>query len=314
LKRKAYKEPELRKIFIEDLIKLVRKEEINLNNLCVVMLDSNEAIDDKEELLRKLFRETSLLDVFALHTKQECNLPTYMRGTKRIDFILASANIMSYVEKVGYTAFYDASESDHRGAFMEISNKIIDAKVELQRPKRQDIGINSKKRDIYKYKQEVHREFLKKIYAEVDAIYNMSLEVNCSVETLESTISKVNKVITAEVLKAETNNASKYYESEWSIALHQQSLVCRYWSTIKRGMKNGRRMDKQTSKLYRQMNEENQNYLDSIFGDCSAFQTNQIMARESKQNMEIKRKLVRHHVIKIARDETTSRDKTKRRK
>jgi hypothetical protein len=104
------------------------------------------------------------VDVFNLHTGQECNIPTYTRGTKRIDFILASYNILPFVEKVGYTAFYDASESDHRGAFLELSDKIIDNKVELKRPKKLDIGSKSKKVDIYNYKQQITRNSLDKKY------------------------------------------------------------------------------------------------------------------------------------------------------
>jgi hypothetical protein len=204
---------------------------------------------------------------------------------------------MRFVEKVGYTSFYDASESDHRGAFMEISNKIIDDKIELQRPKHRDIGSNSRKQDVYKYKQEVHNEFVKRrIYTKVEKIHRMSYEDGHCSEQIEMMVNAVDKLVTDIVLKAEKNTTSKYYKSEWSIALHRQALVCRYWSTIKHGMKNGRRTDRQTSKLYRQMDEENQKYLDSIFEDSSAFQTSQIVTRELKRNIEIKRELVRHHV------------------
>jgi hypothetical protein len=103
------------------------------------MLDANKAIEDREGSLRRIFRETKLVDIFNLHTGQECNLPAYSRGTKCIDFILSSFDLIPYVENVGYTAFYDTSESDHRGAFIELSNKILDNKVELKRPKQREI-------------------------------------------------------------------------------------------------------------------------------------------------------------------------------
>jgi exonuclease III len=96
--------------------------------MCIVMLDANEAVEDKEGSLRRIFKSTNLVDVFELHTGRKCEIPTYTRGTKRIDFILASYNLLSYAKKVGYIVFYDASESDHRGAFIELSNGIIDNK------------------------------------------------------------------------------------------------------------------------------------------------------------------------------------------
>jgi hypothetical protein len=126
-----------------------------------MMMDANEAIKDREGSLRKEFNETNLVDAFHIHTGQECKIPTYSRGTKRIDFVLTSYDLIPHVKKVGYTAFYDASESDNHGAFIEFSEKIIDNKIELKRPDKRHIGSKSKKDAIYKYKQEVHLEFVK---------------------------------------------------------------------------------------------------------------------------------------------------------
>jgi hypothetical protein len=97
------------------------------------------------------------------------------------------------------------------------------------------------------------------------------------------------------MLRAEKNNASKHYESEWLVALHQQSLMCRYWSVIKRGMTNGLRTNKQTSKLYKQMSTENRKHLDDIIKGFSTFQLNKISTQELKRHKDLKRELARHH-------------------
>jgi hypothetical protein len=137
------------------------------------------------------FKSTNLVDIFELHTGKKCETPTYTRGTKRIDFILSSYNLLPYVKRVGYTALYDASESDHRGAFIELSNDLIDNKIELKRPKKREIGSKSKS-DIYGYKQTVHQDFIKEnIYTEVDLLYELSKQYKYDEQYL---IKKLNNI------------------------------------------------------------------------------------------------------------------------
>jgi hypothetical protein len=57
-------------------------------------------------------------------------------------------------------------------------------------------------------------------------------------------------------------------------------------------MKNGKNTNKQTTKLYNQMSQENQKYLDEVIKDSSAFQLNKILTREVKRNKTLKRELV----------------------
>jgi hypothetical protein len=97
----------------------------------------------------------------------------------------------------------------------------------------------------------------------------------------------VDKQVTKIVLKAEKENSSLHHDNAWPIALHQQSLSCRYWSVIKRGMMNGRQTHRQTTRLYHQMNKENQKYLDDLMGGCSAFPTKQMSTKELERNEKL---------------------------
>ena len=98
------------------------------------MMDANEDITDKENGISKLIEETTLVESFTEFTKSECNIAAYARGTKRIDSIFTSGNIVPYIERVGYTVFYSFNTSDHRGMFLDLSASIIDNKVEIARP------------------------------------------------------------------------------------------------------------------------------------------------------------------------------------
>jgi hypothetical protein len=126
-------------------------------------------------------------------------------------------------------------------------------------------------------------------------MHEESLTDDNNVERLTKRLNLVDKKTTKIVFKAEKNNASKKYKTDWSVALHQQSLMCRYWSVIMRGMMNGLRTNRQTTKLYNEMSKENQQYLDEIIKDTSTFQLNKISTQELKKNKDRKRELVKHH-------------------
>jgi hypothetical protein len=206
--------------------------------MCILMLGANAAVNDREGSLRRIFKSTNLVDVFELHTGRKSEILTYTRGTKRIDFILSSCNLLPYVKKVGYTAFYDVSESDHRGTFIELSNDILDHKIELKQPKKREICSKSKKCNIYEYKQDIHKEFIKQnIYKDGDILYKLTMQPHYHEQYLTKKLNNIDHKVTKIVLRAEKKNRTRKSNNKWSIALHQQSLLCRYWSIIKRGMK-----------------------------------------------------------------------------
>jgi hypothetical protein len=169
-------------------------------------------------------------------------------------------------------------------------------KIELKRPKKREIGSKTKKCDIYEYKQEIHKEFNKQnIYKELDILHEITKQTNYDTQYLTKKLNHIDHKVTKIVLKAEKKNGTRKHDNEWSVALHQQSLLCRYWSIIKKGMKNGRETRNQTTKLYKKMSKNNQENLDKIIGNASAFKLNQLAPKERKRNIAIKQELVRHH-------------------
>jgi hypothetical protein len=124
----------------------------------------------------------------------------------------------------------------------------------------------------------------------------MSLLENCNEKYITNKLNDIDNRVTKIMLRAEKNNASQQYQTEWLVALHQQSLLCRYWSTIKRGMKNGWQTRRQTTKLYKRMSADNQQSLDEKIKGLSDFQLNQLSQKELKRSLTIKRELARHHV------------------
>jgi hypothetical protein len=54
LEEQGFANPDPRKIFIDDLIALVKLQEKDPHNMCIVMMDANKAVEDKEGSLRTL--------------------------------------------------------------------------------------------------------------------------------------------------------------------------------------------------------------------------------------------------------------------
>jgi hypothetical protein len=130
--------------FITDIIEEIKRIEENPNNMYILMFDANESIEDTSGAIRKITAETTLVDTFSQVAGDPGNLATYIRGKKRINYILKSQALVSYVSRVGYLAFFESNHSDHRGLFLDISESILDTKVRLTRPMKGHIGSKSK--------------------------------------------------------------------------------------------------------------------------------------------------------------------------
>lgn len=82
---------------------------------------------------------------------------------------------MPHVTLIGILPFYQYVQSDHRGMFIDISNLLIENKVELQRPSRRYIGSKSPGSDIYHYKKYLHQQFVNhRIYKKFNEIFVLS--------------------------------------------------------------------------------------------------------------------------------------------
>jgi hypothetical protein len=138
--------------FIHDIIKEIKTIEEDSNNLCILMFDANESIEDNSGAIRKIMAETTLVDTFSQVAGDPGQLATYTRGKKRIDYIMTSQALVPYVSRVGYLAFFESNHSNHRGLFLDITESILDTKVRLIQPMKRNIGTKSKQLIIYQYK------------------------------------------------------------------------------------------------------------------------------------------------------------------
>lgn len=114
-----------RKHFCADILSFVRA--LRANDESVILCgDFNEVLTLDSELVR-LCTDPSiqLVDIFSNLHPQTDVLPTFERGSTRIDFALISPDLVPAIARCGYMPFRLYVESDHRFLFLDLSTEIF---------------------------------------------------------------------------------------------------------------------------------------------------------------------------------------------
>ena len=94
------------------------KEKHNDSSI-ILMMDANGDRSDKHFLT--FMRENALHDVLEYHSPQIKDQSTYINGTKRLDYILVSEDLLSSGNSAGHTDFSHPFISDHRGVYWDVA-------------------------------------------------------------------------------------------------------------------------------------------------------------------------------------------------
>jgi len=93
------------------------------NTAFIIMMDANETYTDKNSALATWMQHHALIDVHMYLHNLDTDIPTHIRGTKRIDFILATANILPYIIHGGILPYHFLLSTDHRSLYIDIELK-----------------------------------------------------------------------------------------------------------------------------------------------------------------------------------------------
>jgi hypothetical protein len=135
-------DPNTRKKLFEDLLSQIN--EIPPTNYIVIGIDANEALKENNSEIQKFIEESNLVDTYHI-LQHNIEVPTHFNGSSKIDFILCSKNLGQYITQVGVLKFYDGFQSNHRGIFCDISEKLFTNTVDGNIFRTQQIGTNSNK-------------------------------------------------------------------------------------------------------------------------------------------------------------------------
>ena len=113
-------DPDPRKIFIRDLKALVTALHKD-NHDILLMGDFNELIGSKPNEMASVINAGQLTDVYCFRHGIDREQSTYARGTRRVDYILASHRLTAHIRYSGAEPFNFRIFSDHRGLFVDFA-------------------------------------------------------------------------------------------------------------------------------------------------------------------------------------------------
>lgn len=118
LLRETHRTPNPRAQFIKDLDDLLSSF-VTQNRLFILAGDFNDTLQNDSSSLSSLVTKYNLFDCVR-HCHGSYSTPTYLRGTKTIDYILASPGLGPSITRSGIVPANDIIISDHRAVFIDI--------------------------------------------------------------------------------------------------------------------------------------------------------------------------------------------------
>jgi Endonuclease/Exonuclease/phosphatase family len=109
--------------FRRDLLELIQQLQAK-NHSILLMGDFNEALGDDEDGMSHIAASCTLVDLMA-HKLHTTSFNTYIGGTNRIDYVLASPSIAAACTAAGYEPIKYRFKGDHRGLFMEFDTSAL---------------------------------------------------------------------------------------------------------------------------------------------------------------------------------------------
>jgi hypothetical protein len=96
----------------------------------ILLIDANEEIGSKPGGISSAIARNGLYDIIAnQHNTKDCP-NTYIRGTKRIDYIFGTEKVMKHCQNSGVLPFCYGYPSDHRAIYIRVDmNSILKTEV-----------------------------------------------------------------------------------------------------------------------------------------------------------------------------------------
>eukprot|EP00980_Cylindrotheca_fusiformis_P016915 scaffold5139_cov100-Cylindrotheca_fusiformis.AAC.1 len=118
--------PQPRIRFHNDLVNFLRRLRRKGESI-VLMGDFNDDICSGSSPMQRLFQDRDLqfVDIIGRCHPHTQSLSTYIRGTKRLDFILITQDLVPAVRHCGYLPFHSHFRTDHRFAFIDFQTATL---------------------------------------------------------------------------------------------------------------------------------------------------------------------------------------------
>jgi hypothetical protein len=177
--------------------------------------------------------ECDLVDLYTTIKQDNSQFGTQARGSKKIDYMLGSRNVIPFIKNIGYVTFNDAFDSDHRAVFADISNSILEDPINKQQPRIRLVGTNSTNVEGERYIRHLHNYLNKYDMFNKVARLEQHAKDNSkpNVEIMEK-LNKYDTIITDAMIKYEKSTCSEKDRAYWSPELEQSNLFVQFWNIL----------------------------------------------------------------------------------
>jgi hypothetical protein len=236
LQNKGYTNPNPRQQIIDDLIIQIKKLTKSEKDYLMIGIDANADITIDKKGLQKLCKECDLVDMYeSIHTEDNENFPTHINGSKRIDYILCTTNLLHHVQKVGYIPFHEGIDSDHRAVFCDIDECILQQdKNDSSKIMERLIGTNSTNNEGEKYIRELDGFCIyHKLYGKVDLLLDVITTTDhyCKNDIIAE-LNKLDELLTRGMLASEKHNCKRKTKKLWSPKLNESHMQVQFWNVV----------------------------------------------------------------------------------
>jgi hypothetical protein len=125
LKSKGFDQPDPRQQMLLDLNAFIKTLQITESDYFMLAIDANNSTGNGTEALTDILTDSNLVDMYMERHQDYEQFSTHENGTKKIDYLFCTRNLMRYVLQVGYMHYDEAFESDHRAIFCDIDKNIL---------------------------------------------------------------------------------------------------------------------------------------------------------------------------------------------
>jgi hypothetical protein len=228
-----------RQQFIKDFVNQFSTICNDDNNYVLLALDANSVLDEDRSGMGKLLRDCFMVDLYTTITHDNSQFPTHTRGSKKIDYLLGTRNIIPYISRIGYVRFHDAFDSDHRAIFADISNTILEDPINNDTKRIRLVGSNCTNEEGERYIRHLYRFLLKKnIFNKVADLHKAACENTMSKDSIMIKLNTYDNIITNAMLKYDLSTCSMKDHAYWSPELEQSNLLIQFWNILHKSIKH----------------------------------------------------------------------------
>jgi len=175
-----------------------------------------------------------LIDILAVQHSQRPFPPTYVRGKKRLDYMLVSASLTQAVIRSGILPYQTIFPGDHRPCFVDFDATLLfgHSTTPFAPSCQRSLQIMDP-RKVQNYKDALHKQLqYHKVQDKLSALLTAAKNQPWSSAQITQ-YEKLDKIITESMLHAEKAAGQKYTKVyEWSPVLIQSVEAVRFWRSL----------------------------------------------------------------------------------